>query len=1200
MQKAKAFMSIPHSASGCVARVMSIVAGLIIVCGFDGCARNAVPPKASPPQVSVNTAAESLSLGSVVAKNISGHALHAYLVVLSAGQQVRIVLDKGDLRLQLLVNGPANKTSIRVDSWRAGALTVPVTAEVSGVYQLEIRGLENDATSRDYRLEITAVDSPRAKHGSAVLAAQRLAEAEVLRVKWDSPSLHSAIEKYKEASRLWQAAGESDNAADATGNAGAIYYLLGDFHDSLLEFKTALDLSNSSGNNLSIINSLNNVGYAYIYNGENLTAERHIERALALMGSAQSAGQDNALKRAEARALNNLAEIDYSLGNLTKSVALLQRSLALWKEVGGDRRGEALAYLNIGYALTDQGDQFKAEESYQQALTLWQSVDDRVGIALTQIALGNIYSLQGKEELALDFHKRAIEPLRAIGNLQGEAAALNGVAAVYENLNDYQTALVNYEQALQIYQKLGNQDFIALGRYLIGRVHSALGDLTRALSYLRESERMSRLTGQRIIEARVLMDLGSIYRRMGKDDEALRLFTASLRLSNQAGTRRRQVDALNNIGHIYAEQGLRQKAVEYFRKSLALTQEIRDQRAEASLLFNISSLDRDDGEIQQALAEIEKSIEIIESLRVAVTATELRDADFVSIHKHYELYIDLLMRLHQLRPDEGFNVKALLASERARARALLESLLEENSPLYRGNDQVLFQREQELRKLILAKSAIQMRELSHTGSDHRSAELETELAALKSEYQMVQAEISEKDPRYAYLTQPARFRVTDIQRELVDENTVLLEFSLGDEKSYLWAVTGTNVKSFELPRREIIENSIKQVYALLTARESVSGETREQYSARVAEADTKYWSSALELSQMLLGQVAGELGTKRLLIVSDGSLQYLPFEALPAPVEQTSSAPQLLNPLLVKHEVAGMPSAMMLVTLRRLPEQSAPKTIAVFADPVFGIDDPRLDRLRGSDASTKKREQIEISPNDAGRLERLPHTLDEARAIVSLLPVNDSLLATGFDATRERALSDELNKYRIIHFATHAVFNNEHPELSGVVLSTIDNYGNFQDGYLRLNDIYGLRLPADLVVLSGCRTAGAIVQGKGLAGLTNGFMQAGSKTVVASLWRVDDRATAELMTRFYQGLLKDGTPPASALRQAQLAMWNKEQWHAPYYWAAFGLQGEYKDHFGPSSVGSTWSKTFWIAILVVLLGSGAYALFHMRANRRRA
>jgi CHAT domain-containing protein len=193
------------------------------------------------------------------------------------------------------------------------------------------------------------------------------------------------------------------------------------------------------------------------------------------------------------------------------------------------------------------------------------------------------------------------------------------------------------------------------------------------------------------------------------------------------------------------------------------------------------------------------------------------------------------------------------------------------------------------------------------------------------------------------------------------------------------------------------------------------------------------------------------------------------------------------------------------------------------------------------------------------RISRLPATRDEAAAIVALVPEAERKLALNFDTSRAAATSDELSQYRLIHFATHGLLNSQHPELSGIVLSLVDQQGQPQDGFLRLHEIYNLKLPAELVVLSACQTGlGKEVKGEGLVGLTRGFMYAGAARVMASLWKVDDRATAALMKNFYQGMVKDGLRPAAALRAAQVQMWKQRRWQEPYYWAAFALQGEWK------------------------------------------
>jgi CHAT domain-containing protein len=190
---------------------------------------------------------------------------------------------------------------------------------------------------------------------------------------------------------------------------------------------------------------------------------------------------------------------------------------------------------------------------------------------------------------------------------------------------------------------------------------------------------------------------------------------------------------------------------------------------------------------------------------------------------------------------------------------------------------------------------------------------------------------------------------------------------------------------------------------------------------------------------------------------------------------------------------------------------------------------------------------------------RLRFSRQEAEAIAAFAPEKNRLTALDFVASYETAQSADLSQYRIVHFATHGLLNSQRPELSGIVLSLVDERGRAQDGFLRLHEIYNLKLNADLVVLSACQTAlGKEVRGEGLMGLTRGFMYAGAPRVVASLWRVDDRATAELMKRFYRGMLKDGLPAAAALRAAQVSMLKEIRWSAPYYWAAFTLQGDWR------------------------------------------
>jgi CHAT domain-containing protein len=333
----------------------------------------------------------------------------------------------------------------------------------------------------------------------------------------------------------------------------------------------------------------------------------------------------------------------------------------------------------------------------------------------------------------------------------------------------------------------------------------------------------------------------------------------------------------------------------------------------------------------------------------------------------------------------------------------------------------------------------------------------------------------------------------------------------------------------------------------------------------LARADSDYQEAAAKLSETLLGPITQQLGNKNLLLVSDGALDYIPFAALPIPA--SSRDKNNGAPLVTQHEIVNLPSASALAALRRdvAGRAKAARTLAVIADPVFEPDDPRVRRTTEmklavieSSRDEVLRSSRDFQPDDAGRILRLPFTRREALAISSLVPPSQRRRALDFDANRSTAMSGELAQYQFVHFATHGFLNTKHPELSGIVLSLVDERGAEQKGFLRANEIFNLKLPAELVVLSGCRTGlGKEIKGEGLLGLTRGFMYAGSARVLVSLWSVSDEASAELMARTYREMLgKQKLRPSAALRAAQISVAQTSRWKAPYYWAAFVLQGE--------------------------------------------
>src|SRR6185436_2377491 len=385
--------------------------------------------------------------------------------------------------------------------------------------------------------------------------------------------------------------------------------------------------------------------------------------------------------------------------------------------------------------------------------------------------------------------------------------------------------------------------------------------------------------------------------------------------------------------------------------------------------------------------------------------------------------------------------------------------------------------------------------------------------------------------------------LSQIQRQVLDGETVLLEYFLAEPHSVLWLVTPDAVASFELPGQAEIETLAHRVH--------------EELGTHFPEGAAEGRKDLATLSRMLVGPVLGRIAEKRLAVAADGALWYVPFPALLIPARDGSGREV---PLIVEHEVVQVPSAAVLRELRRSRAGRLRPTgaVALLADPVFEATDVRL-QMDGpppsGDVGSDRSGTLRRSKERAA-FERLPATRREAETIAREAARRKVLLALDFRASRELATGPDLSAYRVVHFATHGILDTRHPRLSGLVLSQVSEQGQPRDGVLRLHDVYRMRLNADLVVLSGCETAlGKNLRGEGIVGLTHGFFHAGASQVLASLWPARDRATAVLMQRFYRGLFHDGLRPSAALRQAQIEMWRERIWRGPFNWAAFVLQG---------------------------------------------
>lgn len=583
------------------------------------------------------------------------------------------------------------------------------------------------------------------------------------------------------------------------------------------------------------------------------------------------------------------------------------------------------------------------------------------------------------------------------------------------------------------------------------------------------------------------------------------------------------VKLTNKIGRNQRELGQFDLSIKSFSETLSLTRNKKDSLGEANSYLEIAMTEQSRNNLSESINNIEKAIAIIESTPFSLDTIEQSKAQsntqsdksqfdsyieltsyFAERQKFYDFYVDMLMKMHKQNSNKNYDSLALQVSERSRGRSLL---------------------------------ALLNRSDRYTSSDIRKTTNNARLQGLENTLQL-----------------------SEIQQQILDDNTVLLEYSLGEDRSYLFVVSRTDIQSYELSKKADIENSARIFYDYITVP-----------SLRVRSA--KKLKAGQELSQILLGSAASQIANKRLLIVADGILQYIPFNALPIPIansdKQNADKQATHDSLLSQNEIVMLPSASVFASLRKNKSSnfSPSKTLLIFADPVFGYADARLMVSSAEPQSTKK--TIPLAGGYQPLLEelrseqlypRLPSTQNEADQISSIIPATNTTQLTGFDASRQAAIDPSVAQYRIVHFATHGTLDANRPERSGILLSLLNKRGDLQQrSLLSTPDVFNLKLSADLVVLSGCRTGlGKEINGEGLIGLTGGFMYAGAKSVVVSLWSVDDEATAALMKLFYKGILQDNLPASQALRNAQLEIRKDPRWQSPFYWAGFILQGEWK------------------------------------------
>jgi CHAT domain-containing protein len=666
-------------------------------------------------------------------------------------------------------------------------------------------------------------------------------------------------------------------------------------------------------------------------------------------------------------------------------------------------------------------------------------------------------------------------------------------------------------------------------------------------------------------------------------------------------TRRFKAAARTSLGDVALREGRYKDAVKMFsdaadgaKKDERLDLMWPAQRGLGRSLWLQAAQEKDSAKMrEQALGAYRDALKTIETIREgSLRADESRTTFLATTEDVYDEASSAFAEMALMgTPGSSpalsgkaldYAAESFRIAEAGRARSLLDMLGEVNAQITEGVPADLLKKKQDNldRQQQIAE---QLTGIALAGDQkQKPSDLESELDKLQTEFDQIENQIRTASPKYAALTGAQPLTLGDVQQKVLDDNTVLLEYQLGADNSYLFAATKSGVSLYKLPRRSDIDKLATDFRAQLIPPKlqrrivGIDVAADQQRGLGIVQGPSEdlppFVAAANALYKAVIEPAVSVIGDKRILVVADGALNYIPFEALVKNGDGADYAS--LNYLVKTNEVVYAPSASVIAAIRQGSTSSSGKSMLLVADPVFSADDPRA---KGGAATASSGETrglglgLESAVNDVAgntaasasgglHLARLSGTRIEADAISAIAKTGGAQadLWTDLSASEDNVKTRDVSSYRYLHLATHGLLDAERPQFTGVVLSLVGNKSN--DGFLRTDEIFNLKLGSPLVMLSACETGlGKEKRGEGVIGLTRAFMYAGAPTVGVSLWSVADKSTADLMTDFYKRLL-GATPqtPGAAIRDAQLAMINGKKYSAPFYWAPFVLVGEWK------------------------------------------
>ncbi len=915
--------------------------------------------------------------------------------------------------------------------------------------------------------------------------------------------------------------------------------------------------------------------------------------------------------------------------------------------VAPQQTDQAHTAFEQGKKLLRRGRADQALVQLQTALSLYTTNKDNRGIAKTHNEIGDLYLRQGQFQVALDHYKKAFDGFVGADKKNQEAtAAASMVDSRLANANiaddkfnanlmlakigETNFRLKRLPEALAAYGQMdvkkpegaatkATRRFGGMGA-IVGGLSTgkpAVGSGTSALTVALEAKKELDEYRTSIVYASYQIGMGRISYANNDLDGAKKYFEAAREASgvtiagiaNLGQTRRYRAAARTSLGDVALRQGKLKDAKDSYQQAVKGAQDDKRldltwpaQRGLGRTAWLQAAQEKDPKKAnsmrEAAIGNYRDAIKTIETLREgSLRADEARTTFLASTKDVFDEASSALAELALTTatsagaPLDGkaleYASEAFRISEESRARSLLDLLAEIGGSITEGvpadllkQKQDNLDRQQEIADILTGVN------VSTEEQKKKPSELDAELEKLQTEYEAIENQIRTASPRYASLASNQPLTIADVQQKVLDDKTTLLEYSLGNDASYMWVVGKSSVSLYKLPPRATLEKLAVDLRAQLVPAklqrrivgiDVVSQPERGLGIGQAAPQETAGFVAASNaLYQAAVAPAASLIAEKRLLLVPDGALNYVPFEVLVKTAEGSDFAS--LTYLVKSNEIAYAPSASVVAAIRQQRTKPAGRNMLIVADPVFNSVDPRAAKVAApsSEGAETRGLGIESALADVtGQgavgtaqsakmqglpLARLAGTRVEADQISKLAktagtPVDVWL---DLDASEDNLGMRDVTKYRVVHIATHGLLDAERPQFTGVVLSLVGNRN--ADGFLRTDEVFNLRLSSPLVMLSACETGlGKEKRGEGVMGLTRAFMYAGAPTVGVSLWSVADKSTADLMTDFYKRYLAaENVAPSTALRDAQLAMISGKKFSAPFYWAPFILVGDWQ------------------------------------------